>query len=422
MKVLVIGSGGREHALCRKLKQSPKVSTLFCAPGNDAIAQLARCLPNLKATDVDKLVEFARENAVDLTVVGPEDALALGIVDRFRKKRLRIFGPTESAARLETSKGFAKDVMRRHAIPTAGHKVYEKAEPALEYLNNCDYPVVIKADGLAAGKGVSICHTPEEAQTAIKESMVARRFGEAGKKVLIEDFLQGEEISVHAITDGRTILPLCLAQDHKRLKDGDKGENTGGMGTYSPLPQVSEAVQDQIQDEIIVRTVHAMNRDEAPFTGTLFVGVMLTKLGPKVIEYNARFGDPETQTILARMQADLFDVLWASTEGKLDEVEVSWDPRAAVTVVLASGGYPREFEKGYKIHGLDSDFGQDVMIFHAGTKLSGGEWFTNGGRVLNVTALGTDLADARKKAYAAIEKIRFDKMTFRKDIGWRALK
>ncbi|MCC6575389.1 MAG: phosphoribosylamine--glycine ligase [Planctomycetes bacterium] len=422
MKVLVIGGGGREHALCRKLKQSSKVSKLFAAPGNDGIAQIAQCAPDIKATDIDKLVNFARDNGIDLTVVGPDDPLALGIVDHFRKKKLRVYGPTGSAARLESSKGFAKDVMRRHAIPTAGHKIYDKPGPASEYLKNCDYPVVIKADGLAAGKGVTICHDVDEGEAAVKEMMIVKRFGEAGRRVLIEDFLQGEEISVHAITDGRTILSLCLAQDHKRALDGDKGENTGGMGTYSPLPQVSEEVQDQIQDEIMVRTVHAMNRDETPFSGTLFVGVMLTKLGPKVIEYNARFGDPETQTIMARMQGDLFDVLWAATEGNLDSVDVEWDPRAAVTVVLASGGYPREFEKGYKIHGLENDFGPDVTIYHAGTKRVGGEWFTNGGRVLNVTALGTDLVDARKKAYAAIEKIRFDKMFYRKDIGWRALK
>lgn len=421
MKVLVIGSGAREHALCWKLRQSRHVKEIYAAPGSDGMARFAKPVA-IGATEIDKLVAFAKDNKIDLTVVGPEDPLCAGIVDRFKKKGLRIYGPSESAARLEGSKAFAKDVMRRHAIPTGGHKTYERAEPALEYLKNCDYPVVIKADGLAAGKGVTICEEYEQAEVAIKEAMQQKRFGDAGRRVLIEDFLQGEEISVHAITDGRTILPLCLAQDHKRVGDGDTGENTGGMGTYSPLPQVDEATWSQIQDEIIVRSVHAMNRDEVPFKGTMFVGVMLTKQGPRVLEYNVRFGDPETQTILARLRGDLYEILSATVDGKLDEVEVDWDPHTAVTVVVASGGYPRDYAKGYKIEGLDQDFGRDVMVFHAGTKKDKGEWFTNGGRVLSVTALGKDLQDARAKAYAAIEKIKFDKMIYRKDIGWRGMK
>jgi phosphoribosylamine--glycine ligase len=421
MKVLVIGSGAREHALCWKLRQSKHVTELFAAPGSDGISRFAKAVP-IAVNEIEKLVTFARENKIDLTVVGPEDPLVAGIVDRFRKKGLRIYGPSESASRLEGSKAFAKDVMRRHAIPTGGFKLYEKAQPALEYLKNCDYPVVIKADGLAAGKGVAICEDYEQAEVAINEAMTKKRFGDAGKRVLIEDFLQGEEISVHAITDGRTILPLCIAQDHKRVGDADTGENTGGMGTYSPLPQVDDALMDQIQDEIIVRSVHAMNRDEVPFKGTMFIGVMLTKQGPRVLEYNVRFGDPETQTILARLRGDLYEILSATVDGKLDEVEVDWDPHTAVTVVVASGGYPRDYAKGYKIEGLDQDFGRDVMVFHAGTKKDKGEWFTNGGRVLSVTALGTDIADARAKAYAAIEKIKFDKMIYRKDIGWRGMK
>ncbi|MCC6149582.1 MAG: phosphoribosylamine--glycine ligase [Planctomycetes bacterium] len=421
MKVLVIGSGAREHALCWKLRQSKHVTELFAAPGSDGISRFAKAVP-IAVNEIEKLVTFARENKIDLTVVGPEDPLVAGIVDRFRKKGLRIYGPSESASRLEGSKAFAKDVMRRHAIPTGGFKLYEKAQPALEYLKNCDYPVVIKADGLAAGKGVAICEDYEQAEVAINEAMTKKRFGDAGKRVLIEDFLQGEEISVHAITDGRTILPLCIAQDHKRVGDADTGENTGGMGTYSPLPQVDDALMDQIQDEIIVRSVHAMNRDEVPFKGTMFIGVMLTKQGPRVLEYNVRFGDPEMQTILARLRGDLYEILSATVDGKLDEVEVDWDPHTAVTVVVASGGYPRDYAKGYKIEGLDQDFGRDVMVFHAGTKKDKGEWFTNGGRVLSVTALGTDIADARAKAYAAIEKIKFDKMIYRKDIGWRGMK
>ncbi len=421
MKVLVIGSGAREHALCWKLRQSKHVTELFAAPGSDGMSKFAKAVP-IGVNEIDKLITFARENKIDLTVVGPEDPLCAGIVDRFKKKGLRIYGPSESASRLEGSKAFAKDVMRRHAIPTGGFKLYEKAQPALEYLKNCDYPVVIKADGLAAGKGVAICEDYEQAEVAINEAMTKKRFGDAGKRVLIEDFLQGEEISVHAITDGRTILPLCIAQDHKRVGDADTGENTGGMGTYSPLPQIDDALMDQIQDEIIVRSVHAMNRDEVPFKGTMFIGVMLTKQGPRVLEYNVRFGDPETQTILARLRGDLYEILSATVDGKLDEVEVDWDPHTAVTVVVASGGYPRDYAKGYRIEGLDQDFGRDVMVFHAGTKKDKGEWFTNGGRVLSVTALGTDLADARAKAYTAIEKIKFDKMIYRKDIGWRGMK
>ena len=421
MKVLVIGSGAREHALCWKLRQSKHVTEVFAAPGSDGISKFAKAVP-IGVSEIEKLVTFARENKIDLTVVGPEDPLVAGIVDRFKKKGLRIYGPSESASRLEGSKAFAKDVMRRHAIPAGGFKLYEKAQPALEYLKNCDYPVVIKADGLAAGKGVAICEDYEQAEVAINEAMTKKRFGDAGKRVLIEDFLQGEEISVHAITDGRTILPLCIVQDHKRVGDADTGENTGGMGTYSPLPQIDDALMDQIQDEIIVRSVHAMNRDEVPFKGTMFIGVMLTKQGPRVLEYNVRFGDPETQTILARLRGDLYEILSATVDGKLDEVEVDWDPHTAVTVVVASGGYPRDYAKGYKIEGLDQDFGRDVMVFHAGTKKDKGEWFTNGGRVLSVTALGTDIADARAKAYAAIEKIKFDKMIYRKDIGWRGMK
>ncbi len=420
MKVLVIGSGAREHALCWKLRQSSHVTEVFAAPGSDGMAKVARPVP-IAATETEKLLEFARENKIDLTVVGPEDPLVSGIVDRFRKKGMRIYGPSGAAARLEGSKAFAKEVMRRHAIPTGGYKVYDKPDPAIEYLTHCDYPVVLKADGLAAGKGVYIAQEFKDAEVAVKESMVKKRFGDAGKRLLIEDFLAGEEISVHAITDGHTILPLCLAQDHKRVGDADTGENTGGMGTYSPLPQVDEATVDQIQDEIIVRSVHAMNREEVPFKGTLFVGVMLTKLGPKVLEYNVRFGDPETQTMLARLKGDLFEILSATVDGTLDKVDVDWDPRTAVTVVLASGGYPRDFTKGHKIHGLEYDLGPDILVFHAATKKLDGEWYTNGGRVLSVTALGKDLVDARAKAYAAIEKIRFEKMIFRKDIGWRGL-
>lgn len=421
MKVLVIGSGAREHALAWKLSQSPHVTKIYAAPGSQGMAGIAEPV-NIKVDAHNELVAFARENKIDLTVVGPEDPLVAGIVDLFQRKHLRIYGPAAKAARLEGSKAFAKDVMSRHGIQTGGHKVYDKAAPALEYLANCDYPVVIKADGLAAGKGVFICRTQEEAEAAVAEAMVEKRFGEAGRKVLIEDFLQGEEVSVHAISDGHNILPLCLAQDHKPVGDGDTGENTGGMGTYSPLPQITDAQNSVLERDVVVQTIHAMNREGEPYKGTLFVGCMMTKQGPKVLEYNVRFGDPETQSIMMRMKGDLFEVLNATIDGKLDTVEVDWDTRSVVTVVLASGGYPRDYEKGYKIKGLDADFGPDVQVFHAGTKKVDGDWYTNGGRVLSVCALGSDLKDARAKAYAAVDKIHFDKMIYRKDIGFRGLK
>jgi phosphoribosylamine---glycine ligase len=421
MKVLIIGSGAREHALAFKLRQSPHVTQIFAAPGSDGMAGIARPVP-IKPDDLKGLLDFAREQAIDLTVVGPEDPLVNGITDLFRKRGLRIYGPSAKAARLEGSKAYAKDIMARHGIQTAGHKTYDQTEPALEYLSNCDYPVVIKADGLAAGKGVTVARTFEEAQAAITECMTDRRFGEAGKRLLIEDFMQGEEVSVHAISDGKTILPLCLAQDHKPALDGDAGENTGGMGTYSPLPQITDAVERVLEREVIVQTIHAMNVEGEPFQGTLFAGCMMTRQGPKVLEYNVRFGDPETQSIMMRMRGDLFEVLNATIDGTLDKCEVSWDPRSVVTVVVASGGYPREFEKGYRIKGLDTDFGPDVQVFHAGTKLVDGAWYTNGGRVLSVAALGDNLADAQAKSYAAVEQIHFDKMHYRRDIGFRGLK
>ena len=421
MKVLVIGSGAREHALAWKLSQSPHVTKIFAAPGSDGMKPVAEPV-NIKPEALNDLLAFAKEHKIDLTVVGPEGPLVDGIVDLFNRKNLRIYGPHAKGARLEGSKAYAKDVMSRHGIQTGGHKVYDKPEPAREYLNNCDYPVVIKADGLAAGKGVMICRTFEEADAAINEAMIDKRFGDAGKRVLIEDFLQGEEVSLHAISDGHNILPLCHAQDHKPVGEGDTGENTGGMGTYSPLPQINEATNAALERDVIVQTIHAMNREGDPYKGTIFIGCMMTKQGAKVLEYNVRFGDPETQSIMMRMKGDLFEILSATIDGTLDKVEVDWDPRTAVTVVLASGGYPRSYEKGYKIKGLDSDFGPDVQVFHAGTKKVDGDWYTNGGRVLSVVALGDGLADAREKAYAAVDKIHFDKMIYRKDIGFRGLK
>lgn len=421
MKILVVGSGAREHALAWKLSLSDRVNKIYAAPGSDGMCSVAEPV-DIKADDTTALVRFARENKIDLTVVGPEDPLVNGITDAFRKKGLRIFGPSQRAARLEGSKAFAKDIMSRHGIQTAGHKLYDSSEPALEYLKNCDYPVVIKADGLAAGKGVTVCQEFADAEKAIHEAMIESRFGGAGRKILIEDFMQGEEISVHAISDGHTILPMCLAQDHKPVGEGDTGENTGGMGTYSPLPQITETQKDELIRDVVVQTIHAMNREDTPFTGVLFTGCMMTRQGPKVLEYNVRFGDPETQSMMMRMNGDLAEVLDAAVDGRLDQVSVDWDPRSVVTLVLASHGYPRGYEKGYKIHGLDRDYGPDVQIFHAGTKKTDGEWYTNGGRVLSIVALGENLEAARARAYEVAKDVRFDKMVFRTDIGFRGLK
>lgn len=421
MKVLVIGSGAREHALIWKLEQSDKVSKIYAAPGSDGISAHAECV-DIAADKTDELIKFAKKYEIDLTIVGPEDPLVNGITDKFEKKGLKIFGPSAKAARLEGSKKYAKEVMSRHGIQTGGHKVYHRPEPAIAFLENCDYPVVVKANGLAAGKGVTIVQNQEEGEAAIKEAMVDNRFGEAGAKVLIEDFLVGQEVSLHAVTDGRNIVALELAQDHKPAGDGDTGENTGGMGTYSPLPQVSDSDWDEIEREILVQTIHAMNHDGVPFKGVIFIGVMMTRLGPKVLEYNVRFGDPETQVMMARMKGDLFELLNGAVNGELENIELDWDSRFACNVVLASGGYPRSYEKGYKIRGLDSDFGDDVIIFHAGTKKVEGDWFTNGGRVLSVVGMGDSLESARKTAYAAVEKISFDGMQYRTDIGFRGLK
>lgn len=420
MKVLVIGSGAREHALAWKLAQSEKVTKIFAAPGSDGIAQYAECV-DISADKTDELIKFAQKNDIDLTVVGPEGPLINGIVNKFERKGLKIFGPSQKAARLEGSKKYAKEVMSRHGIQTGGHKVYHRPEPAIAFLENCDYPVVVKADGLAAGKGVTIAQNQEEGEAAIRESMVESRFGDAGEKVLIEDFLIGQEVSVHAITDGRNIVPLALAQDHKPAGDADTGDNTGGMGTYSPLPQISDDEWTEIEREILVQTIHAMNHDGIPFKGVIFIGVMMTRQGPKVLEYNVRFGDPETQVMMARLKGDLFDLLNGSVNGELENVDIEWDSRFACNIVLASGGYPRSYEKGYKIKGLDSDFGDDVIIFHAGTKKVEGQWFTNGGRVLSVVGMGDSLEEARENAYAAVKKISFDKMQYRTDIGFRGL-
>jgi phosphoribosylamine--glycine ligase len=424
VKVLVVGGGGREHALCVALAKSPKVDAIFCAPGNGGIAAIAECHPDLLASDLEGLAAFAKDACVDLTVVGPEAPLVAGIVDRFQEEGLRIFGPSKLAARLEGSKDFAKQVMLRNNVPTAGHRTFTELAEATEYVEQHEvYPVVVKADGLAAGKGVSICTSRHAALAALDEAMGARRFGDAGAMVVMEEFLRGEEASVHAITDGETLLVLPSSQDHKRVGDGDSGPNTGGMGAYSPAPVVEGEMMDRIVRTVLVPTLHGMKREGAPFCGVLYAGLMITKGGPRVLEYNVRFGDPETQVLLPRMKSDLFEILFAAAEGDLSGFEgLDLDERPCVGVVVASEGYPGAYQGGKEVTGLDAaDALEDVAVYHAGTRLSGDRIVTAGGRVLCVSALGSDLQAARDRAYEGVDAIRFDGAYARRDIGWRVL-
>ena len=425
MKVLVVGGGGREHALCVALAKSPKVDSVFCAPGNGGIASVAECRPDLLASDVEGLVVFAKDAGVDLTVVGPEAPLVAGIVDRFQEEGLRIFGPSKEAARLEGSKDFAKQIMLKNNVPTAAHRTFSELAEAKEYVEEqVDvFPVVVKADGLAAGKGVSICETREEALAALEEAMGARRFGDAGSMVVIEEFLRGEEASVHAITDGETLLVLPSSQDHKRVGEGDTGPNTGGMGAYSPAPVVEGEIMDRIVRTVLVPTLHGMKREGAPFRGVLYAGLMITKGGPRVLEYNVRFGDPETQVLLPRMKSDLFEILCAAADGDLSGIaDLELDERPCVGVVVASEGYPGAYQGGKEINGLDAAADlDDVFVYHAGTRLSGDRIVTAGGRVLCVSALGDDIQAACDRAYEGVDAIGFDGAYTRRDIGWRVL-
>ncbi|MCK6439856.1 MAG: phosphoribosylamine--glycine ligase [Planctomycetes bacterium] len=420
MKVLVIGGGAREHALIWKLKQSPEVTKIFCAPGNPGIASLAECV-DIPVKELAKLVRFALDSAIDLTVVGPEDPLVAGIVDLFQRNDLRIFGPTARAAQLEGSKTYSKELMLRHNIPTATARTFRDYDVAMQYLRTAQAPIVVKADGLAAGKGVSVCKTIEEAREVTRKMMRDEMHGKSGTTVVFEEFLEGEEISILAITDGHTIVPFEPAQDHKSIFDGNKGPNTGGMGTYSPLPQIEASILEEAERECVFQAIHAMNRDGVPFSGCLFAGLMITEDGPKVIEYNVRFGDPEAETMLRRLKSDLFPLLWHTTAGTLDQCSIEWDPRPVVTVILASGGYPGKPNPPTQIKGADADFGPDVVVFHAGTKLVDGKLMTAGGRVLAVSAIGDDLEAARVKAYAAADKIDFAGKQMRRDIGARGL-
>ena len=417
MKILVVGSGGREHAICWKIAQSPKADKIYCAPGNAGIEEYAECVP-IGAMEFEKLAAFAKENAIDLTVVGMDDPLVGGIVDVFEKEGLRIFGPRANAAILEGSKAFSKDLMKKYGIPTAAYENFDDPEKALAYLETADFPIVLKADGLALGKGVLICNNLEEAKAGVQTIMLDKQFGAAGNQMVIEEFMTGREVSVLSFVDGKTIKCMTSAQDHKRALDGDQGLNTGGMGTFSPSPFYTEEVDKFCKDHIYQATVDAMRAEGREFKGVIFFGLMLTPKGPRVLEYNARFGDPETQVVLPRMKTDIVDVFEACIDGTLDQIDLEFEDNAAVCVVLASGGYPVAYEKGFPIHGLESFKGKDgYYVFHAGTRKVDGQIVTNGGRVLGVTAVGSDLKTARAHAYEAVKLVEFEKAYCRSDIG-----
>ena len=426
MKILVIGKGGREHALVWKLAHSPRVEDVFCAPGNAGTAEDGINVA-IEPGDFDNLIKFAKKEAVGLTVVGPEDPLAMGIVDSFKKAGLKIFGPSREAARLEASKVFSKKLMRDADVPTSEFRVFDHPEPARTYIQTREYPVVVKADGLAAGKGVIVCSTNEEALAAIDRIMVREEFGaSAGRQVIIEKRLEGEELSIQALVSGRTIIPLAPTQDHKRAFDNDEGPNTGGMGAYCPAPLASAELLQEIDSQVLVPTVHAMKRGRRPFRGILYAGMMVTNQGPRVLEFNCRFGDPETQPLLMRLRTDLAMLLEAAAGDQLadfSESQLEWDPRPAVCVVMASQGYPGSYQKGRVIFGLDDAAKlPNVKVFHAGTKTENGMPVTDGGRVLGVTALGETLLEAKQSAYEAVKKIHFQGAFYRNDIGDKALK
>ena len=418
MKVLVIGGGGREHAICWKLSKSPKVDELYCAPGNAGIAEVAKCV-DIGVMDFEKIADFAKKEAFDLVVVGPDDPLAGGIVDVLEEKGLRVFGPRKNAAILEGSKAFSKDLMKKYGIPTAAYETFDTPEAALNYLETAPVPIVLKADGLALGKGVLICNTREEAKEGVKTLMLDKQFGHAGDRIVVEQFMTGREVSVLSFVDGKTIKIMTSAQDHKRAKDGDQGLNTGGMGTFSPSPFYTPEVDEFCKKHIYQATVDAMKAEGREFKGIIFFGLMLTADGPKVLEYNARFGDPETQVVLPRMKNDIVDVFEACVDGTLDQIDLQFEDNAAVCVVLASDGYPEHYEKGKKITGLENFKDKDgYYVFHAGSKFDAeGNILTNGGRVLGVTATGKDLKEARANAYKATEWVNFENKYMRHDIG-----
>ena len=418
MKVLIVGSGGREHAIAWSVAKSPKVDKIYCAPGNAGISEYAECV-SIGAMEFEKLADFAEEKQIDLTIIGMDDPLVGGVVDVFETRGLKVFGPRKNAAILEGSKAFSKDLMKKYNIPTAGYENFDDPQKALEYLRTqAKFPIVLKADGLALGKGVLICNSLEEAEAGVKEIMEDKKFGSAGNTMVIEEFMTGREVSVLSFVDGKTIRPMTSAQDHKRAKDGDQGLNTGGMGTFSPSPFYTEEVDTFCKKYIYQPTVDAMAAEGRPFVGIIFFGLMLTEEGPKVLEYNARFGDPEAQVVLPRMKTDIIEVMEACVNGTLDQVELEFEDNAAVCVVLASDGYPVKYEKGIPMYGFENFKDKEgYYCFHAGTRFDGDQIVTNGGRVLGITATGKDLKEARKNAYEATEWIQFSNKYMRHDIG-----
>ncbi|MHA6482738.1 phosphoribosylamine--glycine ligase [Paenibacillus sp. strain BS8-2] len=420
MRILVIGSGGREHTICWALKKSDKVKELFCAPGNAGISQIAECVP-IGVSQFDELTRFAKEASIDLVFVGPDDPLAAGIVDAFEAAGIPAFGPNKAAAEIEGSKIFMKDLLRKYNIPTAKYETFTDYEAASAYLRQQATPIVIKADGLAAGKGVTVAFSMEEAETALREAMVDKVFGEAGNQIVIEEFLEGQEMSILAFVDGETVKAMVPAQDHKPIFDGDKGPNTGGMGTYTPLPHIDPAIVEESITNIIIPTAKAMVSEGRPFRGVLFAGLMITKDGPKTIEFNARMGDPETQVVLPRLKTDLVDIVLAAMNGRLGELDIEWSDEAAVCVVAASEGYPASYPKGRVITGIEAAEAQGALVFHAGTDLKDGQFVTNGGRVLGIVGRGRDIAEARARAYEAVSVIQFEGKQNRTDIAAKAL-
>jgi len=421
MKVLVVGGGGREHALVWKISQSPKVTKIYCAPGNAGISEQA-AIVSIKANDLNSLLEFALKEEINLTVVGPEDPLTKGIVDLFESKGLFIFGANQKAAEIEGSKAFAKEMMKKYYIPTAFYEIFDSRNEAVKYIRKLGAPIVVKADGLAAGKGVIVCKTVEEAIQSVDKIMVEKIFGEAGNRVVVEEYLVGEEASYIAFTDGKTILPMASSQDHKPIFDGDEGPNTGGMGAYSPAPVVTDKVHEKILEKILRPLIQGMGEEGRPYKGVLYAGLMIHDSQPKVLEFNARFGDPETQPVLMRMKGDIVPILEACIKGNLSQYQIEWDNRASVCVVMASKGYPGDYEKGKAIKGLkEVSQMKDVFVFHAGTGLKDGQIVTNGGRVLGVTGLGEDIPRAIEKTYQAVKKISWDGVHYRRDIGQKAL-
>lgn len=415
MKVLVVGSGGREHAICYKLSQENKVEKIYCAPGNAGISKIAKCI-DIKDDDINKLLGFAKENEIDLTIVGPEVPLVEGIVDEFEKENLKIFGPNKECSRLEGSKAFSKEFMIKHNIPTAKYKEYTQIDKAIKDIDLFGYPVVIKADGLAAGKGVIIAQNHEEAVSALEDMMSDKKFGSAGEKIIVEEFLKGVETSILAFVDNNTIVPMESAKDHKKVYNNEEGPNTGGMGTFSPSNIYDDELSKIVKEEVLDKTLKGFKAENLNYKGILFIGLMITEDGPKVLEYNVRFGDPETQSVLLRLETDLIEIIESILDNKLDEVKIKYDEKHAVCVMLTSGGYPENYEKEKVIKGLE-DLDEDIVVFHSATKILDGQLVTNGGRVIGIATKGNSLEEASKKVYSNIEKLNFEGMHYRTDIG-----